>query len=492
MRSNNRTESKKNHTAETAEPEKWIRLLLNGTETVTALSELVRTVKKKAGRETVKNALKDGALLENLLRDDRPKVRKNTARLMGELEEQRYVPALATALSRETTLFVIPSMLLSLGNLGGSEAENALNEYAVPDAETEEQEHNLKEIRDALKKAKDRFRVTGRKMCTVLKEEKDILLVSPEGFSKTLKGELEENGFSPRMTENGCLVRTDRIGELYRIRCAMEILIPIGRNIPNEPERIAEAFMPWTDLPYRIEVRNLPNDRTRYIREIVLILKRENNPSSYDAEFRIETSDDGKHACLYVKLYNVPDERYDYRKHTVAASMHPALAACLSRYALETFGKKEGAVILDPCCGSGTLLFEREKLGGCSGLLGIDLKEEAVSAARENAVSGNSKAKFIQKDLRNFRIRVPADEIYANLPFGNRVGSHSDNESLYAELVNRIPSWIADDGFAVLYTMEYRLLKKLIGRSTELEEAGSFRTEAGGLLPTVFLVRKKK
>ena len=186
------------------------------------------------------------------------------------------------------------------------------------------------------------------------------------------------------------------------------------------------------------------------------------------------------------------DTRFAYRRQALPASIHPVTAACLVRYGRRFRpAGKEAPSVLDPCCGSGTLLFEREKLSPCGSLLGVELTGRGVLAAKENAAAGRSRARFIQKDCLSFTPRAPVDELYANLPFGNRVGSHTDNEALYRGLAARLPDWLSEDGIALLYTMEHRLLQRCLREEPRLTLLGRTRTEAGGLMPQVFVLAKK-
>ena len=192
-------------------------------------------------------------------------------------------------------------------------------------------------------------------------------------------------------------------------------------------------------------------------------------------------------ADLYWKLWNVADGRYPWRQRTVSASIHPATASCLARYAMK-FEKRERPRVLDPFCGCGSLLFARESLGPCRVLMGVDKSGSAVESARVNARTGQSKASFVTKDILRFEGREGFDLILSNLPFGNRVGSHEDNTRLYDRFVRRLPDLLAPGGVAVLYTMEYKLLKTCLDRTRGLVLRERKRTEAGGLLPWIFVV----
>ncbi|NCB30033.1 MAG: methyltransferase domain-containing protein, partial [Clostridia bacterium] len=147
------------------------------------------------------------------------------------------------------------------------------------------------------------------------------------------------------------------------------------------------------------------------------------------------------------------------------------------------------ARVLDPCCGSGTFLIERGLVSPCASLTGVDIAHAAVDIARKNAEAAGCPAKFMANDCLRFSAQRPYDELIANLPFGNRVGTHADNRRLYAGILERLPQWLKSGGIAILYTMEYTLLKNLIRERPGLSLLSQMRTEAGGLMPTVFVVR---
>ena len=131
------------------------------------------------------------------------------------------------------------------------------------------------------------------------------------------------------------------------------------------------------------------------------------------------------------------------------------------------------------------------KLAPAASLTGVDIAHRAIDIARKNAENAGSKAKFICNDMLRFEAKRPYDEIVANLPFGNRVGTHANNERLYAGLLDRLPQWLNEDGVAILYTMEFTLLKKLIRERPKLKLVTETRTEAGGLMPGIFIIKLK-
>ena len=268
-----------------------------------------------------------------------------------------------------------------------------------------------------------------------------------------------------------------------------EALLPLAFDVPLEAQSMARQVGELPGERYRIELRGYTRDRRKLIAALARALPGQNNPSAYDTELRVDCHMD--RADLYLKLWNVLDERYPWRQRTVSASLHPATASCLARYA-KRFERRERPRVLDPFCGCGSLLFAREKLGPCRVLVGVDKSGTAVESARINARAGRSRASFVTKDALRFEAREGFDLVLSNLPFGNRVGNHEDNTRLYDRFVRRLPELLSPGGTAVLYTMEYRLLKNCLNRAPGLVLREQKRTEAGGLLPWIFVVDREE
>ena len=110
--------------------------------------------------------------------------------------------------------------------------------------------------------------------------------------------------------------------------------------------------------------------------------------------------------------------------------------------------------------------------------------------ARENAKAGNSKARFVCRDIQRFEAKSGADLVISNLPFGTRVGSHKENETLYARFLRRLPYYMNEQGVAVLYTADGKLLERLIKENPQLALHEKRRTAAGGLSPWIFVIDK--
>ena len=342
-----------------------------------ALSALCVLGKTRAGREEINGLLGDRLPLHRAAQSPTPKVRKNAYRLMGALEDERDLPVLRTALQKEETLFAIPSLILALGRLGD---EATLRAYEPPASPSPETDGLVAQIVLARDKALQSFETYGAEQITRLPAPRKVLCYAPEGFLDVLMEELRSLGFSAKAEHRAAAVITDRIGQVYKANCMAEALLPIAFDVPLDAQIIAQQVGPMPAERYRIELRGYTRDRRKLITALAGALPGQNNPSAYDTELRVDCHMDK--ADLYWKLWNVKDGRYPWRQRTVSASIHPATAFCLARYAMR-FEKRERPRVLDPFCGCGSLLFARETLGPCRVLVGVDKSGAAVESARE-------------------------------------------------------------------------------------------------------------
>lgn len=480
-------------------------MAVSGENPAAALSALVAAAKKEAARKYIDSVLSRDRLYAALQHAD-PKARKNAARLLGALEHASDAPALIAALSVEAIRFVRPSMLLALGAVGGEAAREYLHSLPEPKANSPEEEKHAQEEAEALRRARASLMQLEAHPFKGFSKPQKAVLVAPAGFAPLLQQELKALSITAHPAGADMLSLTVQdVSALFRARCFFELLFPLAQGVTADATAVASAVRePFVTLlrdglsgaepyPYRVECPEIGN-RAAFISALAAQLDSGallNNPSQYDAELRLVPQQDGT-LNAYCKLYTLPDPRFSYRKRALPASMHPATAACVARYAAGNLGQKKNPSVLDPFCGSGTLLIEWGKLRPESTLTGIDIAYNALEIAKENIRAANVRAGLVHKDCTAFVPRAPYDLILSNLPFGNRVGTHQDNERLYAQLCAMLPEWLASGGVAVLYTMEYTLLHRCLSKQKSLRRIGETRTAAGGLLPWVVVVGKNE
>ena len=466
---------------------------------VFVLGKLARRLKEEKAYGEVVDTL-CGAL-----EDGDPKVRKNSAVVLGDLRVSHSVEALIQALNGEEMDWVKPSLVLALGAIGSDRAVEFLSQYS-PVAEAEQ---------DALLRALDHTaKVTSSwKFLGNLPGSLPVELRTYRGLEAVLEQEVREKlSLEPRSIQDGVVaVETDDLYKVFSLRTLLEILIPrasvkIGSSGMEEVrDRVSRLFergdlfeevLSWhadggPHIRYRIEIRGkrIKHYMRRlwiraWVRQIQAVAPRFiNSPSHYDLEIRVTVR--GGEARLLVKPFTIPDERFHYRVRDVPAAIHPVVAAGLIRLLPEL---RSEARVLDPFCGSGTILVERGLAGGCEEQVGIDVSQRAVEAAECNvAASGLEGVRIVKDDVRNLSAYGRFDEIITNMPFGIRVGSHATNVKLYREFFDAVPHALTVKGLLVLYTQEIQLTQGLFKRSRNLKLSKVCRIEAGGLMPGVFI-----
>jgi tRNA (guanine6-N2)-methyltransferase len=142
--------------------------------------------------------------------------------------------------------------------------------------------------------------------------------------------------------------------------------------------------------------------------------------------------------------------------------------------------------VLDPFCGSGTLLVAAHRQARPQELFGSDKTSSSIEVARRNLGAfgqlSTADAAQIQHADRSI------DRVVANLPFGKRVGSHQDNLRLYPAAIAEIARVLTTDGRAVLLTEEKRLFKDTVARTRGLKIAKERILRFNGATPTAFVL----
>jgi len=146
-------------------------------------------------------------------------------------------------------------------------------------------------------------------------------------------------------------------------------------------------------------------------------------------------------------------------------------------------------------CGSGTLLAERLLRGPAAEALGVDASPEALAAARANLVAAGlaDTVRLMESDATLTGLDMGRyTALTADLPYGNLVGSHRTNETLYPALLEEAAR-VATVGarFAVI-THELRLFEATLAHSRERWQLEStLRVLQGGQRPQVYLLKRR-
>ena len=151
----------------------------------------------------------------------------------------------------------------------------------------------------------------------------------------------------------------------------------------------------------------------------------------------------------------VHDRRFGYRVEQVPAASHPVLAAALASLA----GSAAGDRVWDPFVGSGLELIERAKRGPAKAIIGTDLSETALTAARANVMAAGCGDRIHLAVADALTVEQSAllppqqafDVIITNPPMGRRV-ARGQVGSLLRAFEERIPQLLAPRGRLIWLT----------------------------------------
>lgn len=287
----------------------------------------------------------------------------------------------------------------------------------------------------------------------------------------------------------GVHIKGGDLREIQRIRTWTECLLPIpgARPVSGDERMIAsrlrdlkignylnylheESQQPFR---YRIELKSssVPSSKKgEYIRRIASRYdalekgKMINSNSDYEVELRLIERKDGSLVPM-LKLFTLPDTRFAYRQETTAQSTSAPLAALA--VALATPYLKDGAQILDPFCGVGTLLYERCMLRPADPVYGIDRYAEAVEKARLNAEHfmkvRPAPVHYVNKDFFDFTHEYLFDEIITHLPSI----SEEEEEAFFRRFLEKAATLLKDRAVLVILTDSPDALKKVLPEAEE-------------------------
>jgi tRNA (guanine6-N2)-methyltransferase len=174
----------------------------------------------------------------------------------------------------------------------------------------------------------------------------------------------------------------------------------------------------------------------------------------------------------------------------VPASTTPIIAEILVRLAKV----RPGDVVLDCFCGAGTnlLTVARHDVADTT-LIGFDIDRQALRMAADNLARRDVHALLGRADAAQLPVAdLSVDRIVANLPFGKRVGSHHENETLYPAFLREAERVLTARGRLVLLTEDKALLRETVQRTWRVKVIREVLLRSGGGTPTAYVVERSQ
>lgn len=477
--------------------------LLGGENTRETLSALRGQIKEEAALAELKKLADNGETIIGLLSHEDAKTRKNAALLLGDLQIQNALPALKEAYEREDKLFVKSSYLTALSKLDAEELleffKARKEELLAGEVKEEDKKHIGEELHElsaiitAIEGIPKHTFKGFEKPHTILlstnREQREVTLQEVSDLSLAIQRRAELHPL-------GVQVFTKDVVPFTKLRTYRELLFPLlvdglASEQPKEAANqiwnsgilsfLQECHKETAPFYFRLSVK-AATPQTEYARKLAAALEQcsghqlINGSKEYEAEIRMLAAKDGGYA-VFLKLKTIPMKRFAYRKNAIAMSVHPAAAAMMMHLAKPYL--KEDAQILDPCCGVGTMLIERDICVPAREKYGIDIFGEAIAGARENAALAGEKINFIHRDFFDFKHAYLFDEIITNMPVKGRK-TKEEMDAFYKNFFEKAASLLTADGRIIMYTNEAGFVKKQL------------RLQSNYRLVQEFCIRKKE
>ena len=447
----------------------------------TNLSSLRQQIKSEEKKEEVLQKMDVlGALFLEFLNHEDAKTRKNAALLLGDLAYKPALDALYDAYSAEKTLFVRASYLQALGELDVTDRlpdlRDALQQLLEMEVEPDNKKHIDEEIR-ALRKIIIQYEGIQRHTMDIRGKKVSVILLTNRIHRETVRRTIEDGVAT--LHPLGVHVETEQLGKVMQIRSYRDMVFPLEMEgfLPADAVKAAEGIMnakivelldylhkEGGEYYFRIEVKsNMDLEaRSTFTKKLAGELERlsngrlVNSTSEYEVEIRLIANKDGMYfPCL--KLSTIKSKRFAYRKNAIAASIHPSTAALIMELSKDYL--KENAQIMDPFCGVGTMLIERNKKVPAREMYGTDIFGEAIAFARENTELAGAKVNYIHRDFFDFKHEYVFDEIVTNMPLRGKK-SKQEMDEFYANFFEKAKEILADEAVIVMYTNEIGFVKK--------------------------------
>lgn len=321
--------------------------------------------------------------------------------------------------------------------------------------------------------------------------EIELIATATFGLEAVVKKELLALGYEELSVENGKVTfkATEKdipIANLW-LRTADRVLLKMGEFKATSFEELFEKTkaLPWEewiteDGEFTVKGKSVKS-KLYSISDCQAIVKKavvEKLKTKYKTEwfketgpkFTIEVSLLKDVATLTIDTSGQGLHKRGYRTKTVEAPLKETLAAGL---VLLSYWNKD-RLLIDPFCGSGTIPIEAAMIGkniapGLNrnfaaeewprvkkeywrearrqawdrmlkdvklNIIGCDIDEEAIKAARENAnnIGLEEDILFIRKNFRNFDFKDKYGVIICNPPYGERIGDREEVFQLYKNM----------------------------------------------------------
>ena len=350
----------------------------------------------------------------------------------------------------------------------------------------------------------------------------ELIATATFGLEAVVRREIEALGYRIIKTEDGKVTYMGDERAIVRsnlwLRTADRVLLKMAEFSAVEFEELFQQTkgLPWEQLipldgrftvtgtSVKSKLHSVPACQKIVKKAIVEKLKEFYGVEVFEetgAEYTVKASLLKDRVTLTVDTSGTGLHKRGYRISDVAAPIKETLAAAMIQL---SFWKKD-RILLDPCCGSGTIPIEAAMIGrniapglnrtfACEGwdfipanlwkeerkaafdnmnyeqpldIYGYDINSKAVKAAQENAAEAgvDDCIQFCRADIRNLNSEGDNGIIITNPPYGKRIGEEDEISEIYEALKKFFKE--NRDWSLFMITTDKEVEKKVMGRKAD-------------------------
>jgi 23S rRNA G2445 N2-methylase RlmL len=167
-------------------------------------------------------------------------------------------------------------------------------------------------------------------------------------------------------------------------------------------------------------------------------------------------------AYLGMRLGRAPLHDRSYRTEHRGGALKPSVAAAMLRLTTPLPGVR----LLDPCCGTGTIVIEAARAGMAA--MGFDRDARALALARRQADAAGVSVDWAHANAERLPIaEATVDRVITNLPWGRQTSAGRDIAEFYARCIREILRVLTPRGCAALLVERPELVSSATDRQLQ-------------------------
>jgi len=191
---------------------------------------------------------------------------------------------------------------------------------------------------------------------------------------------------------------------------------------------------------------------------------------------------------ILIRLTPYPLSTRQWRVQNIPGALNATVAYAMIQLA----NASNSSSVVNLCSGTATILIENAKQHSNQTMIAIDNDITMLRAASQNIDAGHS-AEYIAQiecDAQQTPFKENSIEcLYADLPFGHHIGSHNENEWLYAAILEESARIAKNGAPFIVLTHEIQLMEQSL-LSSRWKTKYQKKINLSGLHPQIFVLER--